>query len=104
MMKNETLLRKQRTATFSLAALFNAFTLFLASQRLFVAAARLYSFLLGRPVHAVKAVQIFYAQFAALAVLLPVAYGPGWRMCFLILFLLAARSAMEGLNLPDDEA
>ncbi len=103
MMKNETTLRKQRTATFSLAALFQSITLYLASQRLFVAAARIYTFLLGREVHAVKAVQIFYAQLAAVAVLFPVAYASGWRMCFLILFLLAARSAMEGLNLPDDE-
>ena len=102
MMKNETTLRNERPFTLSLTALFHTFTLFLASLRPFTISARLYSLLLGCEVQSEKAVHIFYAQLTAVAVILPAGYGAGWRMCFFILFLLAARSAMDGLNLPDD--
>ncbi len=103
MMKNDTLLRTAGATNVSLAALFQALTLWLSRHRLFAIAAKAYSFLLGSRITSERAVKFFYAQLTALAVLLPFAYGAGWRMCFAILFVLAARSAMEGLNLPEEK-
>ncbi len=82
-----------RRGGISLQAAFECVTLWLAQTRVAVRLSRLYTSLLEERVTPRQAVYYFYAQLSAIGVLSPVGVGLGWRLLFLLLFLLAAGKA-----------
>lgn len=93
MEKNGLSLDTSRRGGLTLQSVFERVTQRLSETRAAERLAGLYAFLLEERVTPRRAVYFFYAQLSALGVLSPVSVGAGWRLLFLLCFLLAAGKA-----------
>lgn len=87
MQKDELTMTPQKVnffLTLKLSAI--SFTNNLAEKPLVVKLAQIYSWLLEKNVTPLQVVHLFYAQLLGVLALLPMAYSPVWRLCFLFVF------------------